>query len=308
MVGVIPGAGKYRPGIVMDKTDEPNRLPVAIVGKVYCKVDARNEPVNVGDLMTTSELEGYAMKASDRHLAFGAVIGKGLTAITRRYFCNSHSSQPSIDCAMPIHVKRDLKPLCGFGTQFSLKDIPNFASGSVLNRVGREVADANWSECYKDYNWTVLNAKRDISKTLGKKFNILSPTDEETFDDLWKIVSDSRDWAKAKEWPASNAIHLAIEAEGNFINKLASSIPSGHYASPDLALVFNLLKDIRLYGLICISSLRLRPVLTHSSRSLPSGSVRRRQLPKDWPRARNAGDVLGFEQTGEHPCDKLSRY
>jgi hypothetical protein len=60
VVGVIPGAGKYRPGIVMDKTDEPNRLPVAIVGKVYCKVDARNEPVNVGDLMTTSELEGYA--------------------------------------------------------------------------------------------------------------------------------------------------------------------------------------------------------------------------------------------------------
>jgi hypothetical protein len=29
---------------------------------------------------------------------------------------------------------------------------------------------------------------------------------------------------------------------------------------------------------------------------------------KDWPRARNAGDVLGFEQTGEHPCDKLSRH
>jgi hypothetical protein len=114
---------------------------------------------------------------------------------------------------MPIHVKRDLKPLYGFGTQFSLKDIPNFASGSVLNRVRREVADANWSEFHKDYNWTVLNAKRDISKTLGKKFNILSPTDEETFDDLWKIVSDSRDWAKAKEWPASNAIHLAIEAQ-----------------------------------------------------------------------------------------------
>ena len=101
----------------------------------------------------------------------------------------------------------------GFGTQFSLKDIPNFVFGSVLSRVRHEVADANWSEFHKDYNWTVLNAKRDISKTLGTKFNILSLTDEEIFDDLWKIVSDSRDWAKDKEWPASNAIHLAIEAQ-----------------------------------------------------------------------------------------------
>ena len=78
VVGVIPGAGKYRPGIVMDKTGEPRRLPVAILGKVYCKVDARKEAINAGDLITTSELEGYAMKAADKTLAFGAVIGKAL--------------------------------------------------------------------------------------------------------------------------------------------------------------------------------------------------------------------------------------
>lgn len=78
VVGVIAGAGKYKPGIVMDKNGEPNRLPVAIMGKVYCKADARKVAINVGDLITTSELEGYAMKAADKSLAFGAVIGKAL--------------------------------------------------------------------------------------------------------------------------------------------------------------------------------------------------------------------------------------
>lgn len=114
---------------------------------------------------------------------------------------------------MPIHAKRDIKELYRLGTPFSLKDIPNFTFGSVVNRVRYEVADANWSEFHKDYNWTILHAQRDISKTLGKKFNIQSQTDEEIFDDLWKIVSDSRDWAKNKSWPASNEIYQAIEAK-----------------------------------------------------------------------------------------------
>ena len=81
VVGVIAGAGKYKPGIVMDKNGEPNRLPVAIMGKVYCKVDARQAAINVGDLITTSERAGYAMKATDRNLAFGAVIGKALQPV-----------------------------------------------------------------------------------------------------------------------------------------------------------------------------------------------------------------------------------
>ncbi|MEJ7588726.1 MAG: hypothetical protein WKI04_14290 [Ferruginibacter sp.] len=78
VIGVIAGAGKYKPGIVMDKSGAPNRLPVAIMGKVYCKVDARKEPIKTGDLITTSETEGYAMKAADRTQAFGTVIGKAL--------------------------------------------------------------------------------------------------------------------------------------------------------------------------------------------------------------------------------------
>ena len=77
--GVISGAGVYKPGIVLDKQQSSeNRMPVALVGKVYCKVDARYASIEVGDLLTTSDTLGHAMKASDPLQAFGAVIGKAL--------------------------------------------------------------------------------------------------------------------------------------------------------------------------------------------------------------------------------------
>ena len=79
VAGVVSGAGGYRPGIVMDKQlRAENRLPVALVGKVYCKVDAGPSSIEVGDLLTTSPTPGHAMKASDPLRAFGAVIGKAL--------------------------------------------------------------------------------------------------------------------------------------------------------------------------------------------------------------------------------------
>jgi hypothetical protein len=79
VAGVISGAGEYKPGIVLDKKRaSADRLPVALVGKVYCKVDAERAPVAVGDLLTTSDTPGHAMKAADPVRAFGSVIGKAL--------------------------------------------------------------------------------------------------------------------------------------------------------------------------------------------------------------------------------------
>ena len=79
VAGVISGAGNYRPGLVLDKKPaQDNRLPVALMGKVYCKVDARYAPIGVGDLLTTSDTPGYAMKATDPRKAFGTVVGKAL--------------------------------------------------------------------------------------------------------------------------------------------------------------------------------------------------------------------------------------
>jgi hypothetical protein len=79
VVGVVSGAGSYRPAIVLDQRDTgQERRPIALLGKVYCKVDACFGEVAVGDLLTSSPTAGHAMKASDPQRAFGAVIGKAL--------------------------------------------------------------------------------------------------------------------------------------------------------------------------------------------------------------------------------------
>ncbi len=79
VAGVVSGAGDYKPGIVLDKQQsESNRQPIALLGKVYCKVDAQYGAIEVGDLLTTSPTPGHGMKATDPLKAFGAVIGKAL--------------------------------------------------------------------------------------------------------------------------------------------------------------------------------------------------------------------------------------
>lgn len=79
VAGVVSGAGDYRSAIVLDKErTDSSRLPVALMGKVCCKVDAHYSPIEVGDLLTTSPTPGYAMKAVDPLRVFGSVIGKAL--------------------------------------------------------------------------------------------------------------------------------------------------------------------------------------------------------------------------------------
>jgi len=83
VAGVISGAGEFRPGMILDRRDTShNRAAIALMGKVYCKVDAQYGPVEVGDLLTTSPTSGHAMKASDSKRAFGAVIGKALRPLS----------------------------------------------------------------------------------------------------------------------------------------------------------------------------------------------------------------------------------
>jgi hypothetical protein len=79
VAGVVSGAGSFRPGVVLDRRiSRRRRLPLALVGKVYCKVDASYAPINVGDWLTTSSTRGHAMKALLPEKAFGTVIGKAL--------------------------------------------------------------------------------------------------------------------------------------------------------------------------------------------------------------------------------------
>jgi hypothetical protein len=82
VAGIVSGAGDYKPGIVLGKDgSRKDRVPLALIGKVFCKVDATYAPIEVGDLLTTSPTQGYAMKAEDPSKAFGAVVGKALAPL-----------------------------------------------------------------------------------------------------------------------------------------------------------------------------------------------------------------------------------
>lgn len=79
VTGVVSGGNGSNPGIILDKNPTQNkRLPIALNGKVYCKVDAQFASIKIGDLLTTSPTPGHAMKAVDPLKSFGAVIGKAL--------------------------------------------------------------------------------------------------------------------------------------------------------------------------------------------------------------------------------------
>jgi hypothetical protein len=82
VAGIVSGAGDYQPALVLDRqATGGRRLPIALMGKVFCKVDASYGEIEIGDLLTTSPTPGYAMKADDPMKAFGSVIGKALRAL-----------------------------------------------------------------------------------------------------------------------------------------------------------------------------------------------------------------------------------
>jgi hypothetical protein len=83
VVGVVSGAGGYKAGLVLDRRQESPgaRMPVALMGKTFCNVDAAHGAVEVGDLLTTSPTPGHAMVASNASKAFGTVLGKALAPL-----------------------------------------------------------------------------------------------------------------------------------------------------------------------------------------------------------------------------------
>ncbi|HEX2086237.1 MAG TPA: hypothetical protein VHF89_11180 [Solirubrobacteraceae bacterium] len=82
VAGVVSGAGDLRPGITLNaKAPSPGRAPVALVGKVHCRVDAGTTGVRAGDLLTTSATPGHAMPATDPARSPGAILGKALGSL-----------------------------------------------------------------------------------------------------------------------------------------------------------------------------------------------------------------------------------
>jgi hypothetical protein len=82
VAGIVSGAGGVDPGLTLQQNGvmEGNTV-VALAGRVYVKAEAVSAPIKPGDLLTSSAIPGTAMKASDRALSQGAVIGKAMSGL-----------------------------------------------------------------------------------------------------------------------------------------------------------------------------------------------------------------------------------
>ena len=75
VVGVVSGD----PAFILGINEE--HIPIALCGRVPCKVDANFAPIDIGDILTTSKTRGHAQKVIDGKNRSGAVIGKALESI-----------------------------------------------------------------------------------------------------------------------------------------------------------------------------------------------------------------------------------
>ncbi len=72
VVGVVSDNASF----TMGRIDSPNKSAIAMVGVVKVKVTGYNGAISQGDLLTTSNQAGYAMKAAKPRI--GTIIGKAL--------------------------------------------------------------------------------------------------------------------------------------------------------------------------------------------------------------------------------------
>jgi len=76
VAGIVAGANSLGSGVKLGAGQFDH--DVALAGRVYCKVDGGEEGIEPGDLLTSSEIPGHAMKAVDHERAWGAIIGKAM--------------------------------------------------------------------------------------------------------------------------------------------------------------------------------------------------------------------------------------
>jgi hypothetical protein len=82
VVGVVSGAGGVKTGMTLRQEGVlEGEAVVAVAGRVYVKVSSINGKIKPGDLLTSSNIPGYAMKATKKRKATGAIIGKAMTSL-----------------------------------------------------------------------------------------------------------------------------------------------------------------------------------------------------------------------------------
>ena len=82
VAGVVSGANGINPGISLTQEGAfDHGQNVALTGRVYVKADASYGAIKPGDLLTTSDTPGHAMKVRDHANAQGAILGKAMSSL-----------------------------------------------------------------------------------------------------------------------------------------------------------------------------------------------------------------------------------
>lgn len=82
VAGIVSGANGINPGIALHQEGMlEGGQNVALSGRVYVQADASSGAIKPGDLLTTSDTPGHAMKVGDPTRAQGAILGKAMTGL-----------------------------------------------------------------------------------------------------------------------------------------------------------------------------------------------------------------------------------
>lgn len=82
VAGIVSGANGINPGISLYQQGAlEGGQNVALSGRVYVRADASGGAIKPGDLLTTSDTPGHAMKVSDHTRSQGAILGKAMSAL-----------------------------------------------------------------------------------------------------------------------------------------------------------------------------------------------------------------------------------
>ena len=82
VAGIVSGANGIKPGISLHQEGAiEGGENVALSGRVFVQADATAGAIKPGDLLTTSDTPGHAMKVGNHAKAQGAVLGKAMTGL-----------------------------------------------------------------------------------------------------------------------------------------------------------------------------------------------------------------------------------
>lgn len=81
VAGIVAGANGMGSGVRLGADQFDN--DVALAGRVFCNVETTKSAIKAGDLLTTSDLPGYAMMAGDYNRTHGAILGKAMQSMKK---------------------------------------------------------------------------------------------------------------------------------------------------------------------------------------------------------------------------------